>query len=231
LADDLLIGCRAIADETGFTEAQINYFASRGLLPLFKVGARWCGRRSELRTALTAKPVTDAQGLTIIMTVVLGIDPGIRGGLAVVRLLESGPRLIDTIDIPVIGTGAKERVDAIALRTWLLGHTPDRAFVERAGAMPGQGVSSTFKFGRAAGAIDAIIAACEILVEIIEAAVWKRALRLRGRDKEASRQYALQLFPSAHGLLARKKDHQRAEAALIAVFGINHLLPSVEGVR
>jgi hypothetical protein len=60
LADDLLIGCRAIAEETGFTEAQVNYFAGRGLLPLFKIGARWCGRRSELRIALTAKPATNA---------------------------------------------------------------------------------------------------------------------------------------------------------------------------
>jgi hypothetical protein len=36
-------------------------------------------------------------------------------------------------------------------------------------------------------------------------------------DKEIARQRALQLFPAAHALLARKKDHQRAEAALIAL--------------
>jgi hypothetical protein len=30
---------------------------------------------------------------------------------------------------------------------------------------------------------------------------------------------ALQLFPSAHALLALKKDHGRAEASLIALFG------------
>jgi hypothetical protein len=38
-----------------------------------------------------------------------------------------------------------------------------------------------------------------------------------GGDKETSRQRALQLFPTAHALLARKKDHGRAEAALIAM--------------
>jgi crossover junction endodeoxyribonuclease RuvC len=42
---------------------------------------------------------------------------------------------------------------------------------------------------------------------------------LRGGDKEGSRQRALQLFPAAHALLARKKDHGRAEASLIALFG------------
>jgi hypothetical protein len=52
---------------------------------------------------------------------------------------------------------------------------------------------------------------------------WKRALRLRGGDKEGARQYALQLFPHAHHLLARKKNHQRAEAALIAYVGIRRM--------
>ncbi len=37
---------------------------------------------------------------------------------------------------------------------------------------------------------------------------------------KTGRQRALQLFPSAHALLARKKDHGRAEAALIALAGV-----------
>ena len=45
----------------------------------------------------------------------------------------------------------------------------------------------------------------------------KRQLRLPGKDKEAARQRALQLFPRQHALLARRKDHGRAEAALIVV--------------
>src|SRR5262249_14154896 len=43
------------------------------------------------------------------------------------------------------------------------------------------------------------------------------ALLPRAGDKEIARQRTLQLFPAAHALLARKKDHQRAEAALIAL--------------
>ena len=61
---------------------------------------------------------------------------------------------------------------------------------------------------------------------IIEPTAWKRFHQLRGGDKEASRQRALQLFPSAHAhaLLARRKDHGRAEAALIGYVGIYHLM-------
>jgi Holliday junction resolvasome RuvABC endonuclease subunit len=155
---------------------------------------------------------------------VCGVDPGIHGGLAIVSLFESGPRLISAIDVPTVGVAAKERVDVIALQQWLLEHGPYRAFIERAQSYPKQGASSGFKYGRAVGSIEAIITACAIPFEIIEPSLWKRALRLRGKDKEGSRQYALQMFPHAHALLSRKKDHGRGEAALIAYFGLYHLM-------
>jgi len=50
---------------------------------------------------------------------------------------------------------------------------------------------------------------------LVRPAEWKKSLGLTGKDKEASRQRALQLFP-AQAQLARKKDHHRAEAVLLA---------------
>jgi crossover junction endodeoxyribonuclease RuvC len=152
--------------------------------------------------------------------IVAGIDPGIRGGLAVVEITDgAAPVLVECIDIPVVGTGAKERVDVATIRNFIDRHKPIRALIERAQAMPQQGASSGFKFGRATGAIEAAITLCSIPVEIVEPSVWKRFWRLPGKDKESSRQKALQLFPAAHAALARKKDHGRAEAALIAPYG------------
>jgi len=59
------------------------------------------------------------------MTRVLGVDPGIRGGLAIVEISDgAAPKLVDAIDIPTVGTGAKERVDVLALRTWIQAHRP-----------------------------------------------------------------------------------------------------------
>jgi crossover junction endodeoxyribonuclease RuvC len=154
------------------------------------------------------------------MTKVLGIDPGISGGLAIVEITDgAAPALVECIDIPVVGTGAKERVDVAAIRNFIDRHKPIRARIERAQAMPKQGASSGFKYGRAVGAIEATVALCSIPVEIVEPSAWKRFWRLPGKDKESGRQRALQLFPAAHALLARKKDHGRAEAALIALFG------------
>jgi crossover junction endodeoxyribonuclease RuvC len=151
---------------------------------------------------------------------ILGVDPDIHGGLAIIELSNgTAPQLIAAIDIPTIGVGAKERVDAIALTEWFLNHGPQHAYVERAQAMPRQASSSGFKYGRSVGAIEATIVTSGIPMTIVEPTMWKKAHRLRGGDKEGARQRALQLFPSAHAMLSRKKDHQRAEAALVALFG------------
>ena len=146
---------------------------------------------------------------------ILGVDPGIRGGLAIIEINDgAAPRLVEAIDIPVVGEGAKERVDVIALQTWIGDHKPQHAYIERAQAMPKQGASSGFKYGRAVGAPEAALTCCKIPMTVIEPSAWKKLHHLHGKDKEGSRQRALQLFPSAHGMLARKKDHGRAESEL-----------------
>jgi len=157
---------------------------------------------------------------------ICGIDPGIRGGLAIVMVNDSAaPQLIDVLDVPVIGTGAKERVNTMLVRDWLAHHTPDHALIERAGSMPKQGVASTFKYARAVGSLETVVACSDIPYSIIEPAVWKKFHHLPGKDKEAARQRALPLFPSAHALFARKMDHQRAEPALIALTPMPGVLP------
>ena len=146
---------------------------------------------------------------------VLGIDPGLSGGLAIV----AGPRLVAVGDVPTTGDKAKRRVDVTALLGWIRANPPDHAIIERAQAMPEQGSSSGFIYGRAVGALEACVQGLMIPLTIIESTAWKKFHSLIKRDKEDSRQRALMLFPDALGL-ERKMDHNRAEAALIAVYGI-----------
>jgi Holliday junction resolvasome RuvABC endonuclease subunit len=118
---------------------------------------------------------------------VLGCGPGVRGGVAILESNDgAAPKLIDAIDIPTVGTGAKERVDVLALRDWIRSHRPDHAVIERDQAMPRQRASSGFKYGRACGAPEVVISCCEIPVVIVEPATWKRALHLHGGDKEGA---------------------------------------------
>jgi crossover junction endodeoxyribonuclease RuvC len=151
--------------------------------------------------------------------IVLGVDPGVRGGLSVIEINGGAPLLVDAIDIPVAGVGAKERVDVQAIRDFIEQYRPQHAFIERAQAMPKQGASSGFKYGRSVGAIEAAITLCAIPLTIVEPTMWKKFHQLHGGDKEAGRQRAIQLFPAAHSLLARKMDHGRGDAALIALAG------------
>jgi crossover junction endodeoxyribonuclease RuvC len=150
------------------------------------------------------------------MTRYLGVDCGFSGALAVIELVNTIPMLVDVIDMPITGTGAKARVDVIAAAEWVARHAVSAAFIERQQAYPRQGLSSAFIFGRSTGAIEAVVALLRIPYTFVESAGWKRKLHL-GKDKEQARARVLEIFPGHHALFARKKDHGRAEAALIAI--------------
>jgi hypothetical protein len=49
LANDLIVGAAAIAAETGLTERQVFYFASRGQIPVRKMGRLLTASRRRLR--------------------------------------------------------------------------------------------------------------------------------------------------------------------------------------
>lgn len=158
---------------------------------------------------------------------IMGVDPGVTGGLA--WLYPDGRVVAE--DIPV--ADGEVDVDAIARR--IRSYEPRLAIIERGGAMPKQGVSSTFKFGMAYGALRACVAVCEIPTVIVTAGKWKRHFTLDS-DKEKSRAMAIRLWPGC-GLFERKKDHGRAEAALIARYGSevfaasNHVSAANAGAR
>lgn len=150
------------------------------------------------------------------MTCILGIDPGVTGGIA--WLWPNEPVRVTAEDIPVAG----KDVDVDTLIARLRQMRPDVAFIERAASRPGQGVASVFKFGVAYGALRAAVVAIGCPVHLVSPSVWKRHFRLSA-DKEAARALAIQLWPGA-GCFARKKDHGRAEAALIARYGMETML-------
>jgi len=147
-----------------------------------------------------------------VTTCILGVDPGVSGAIAF-YWPEAQHRVIAE-DAPT----AFGLIDAVTLADRIRQLKPDLAIIESVGAMPGQGVSSTFKFGRAVGTVDGILSTLVIPRRFVTPTVWKRHWRL-DKDKEKSRALAIQLFPSCANHFARKKDHNRAEAALIARYG------------
>lgn len=149
------------------------------------------------------------------MSVVIGIDPGLTGAIAVLG------EAIEAYDMPVMakGTGKKQQVNAAEVANILLCHQgAATVYLERVAAMPKQGVSSTFSFGETFGVMRGVTAALGIPLELVTPQSWKRRFSLLGADKDAARTKAIELFPEAP--LSRKKDIGRAEALLIAVYGL-----------
>ena len=63
---------------------------------------------------------------------ILGINPGVRGGLGIVEVNNGVHRSSsNAIDVQTVGIGAKERIDAITMRGWIQTYRPDHAAIER----------------------------------------------------------------------------------------------------
>jgi len=155
---------------------------------------------------------------------IMGVDPGASGALVI---LDTDDRSIVVIDMPTTkikrGPRTVNQVDAVALSRALHPYAGAcTAAVEKVHSMPGQGVVSTFSFGRAAGVLEGVLAALDIPFSLIPPQTWTKAMRLFG-GKDGSRARAQELFPDQAHLFARKKDDGRADAALIACYAAERL--------
>lgn len=160
---------------------------------------------------------------------VIGIDPGARGAIA--PLTTMGELIIHDMPAVTIERGGKNKteIDTAALANMLGGIIETRgrhnllAVVEKVGAMPGQGVTSMFAFGRSVGQIEGVLAGLKIPVSYVTPQTWQKALAVP-KGKDGSRLRASQIMPAYAGEWRRAKDDGRAEAALIAMWGVLHLL-------
>lgn len=147
----------------------------------------------------------------------IGIDPGCSGAIAV---LDKGGYLLDCMLMPTFKDGKSSRVNASALARFLAEYdAATMAFVERVGAMPGQGVSSMFGFGHSAGVIEGALAAQLIPYKLVTPQAWKKAAGLIGKDKDAARTIAARLYPFERTLDLKAKGQALADAILIARHG------------
>jgi crossover junction endodeoxyribonuclease RuvC len=148
------------------------------------------------------------------MPMTLGVDPGACSGAYAV--LAADGELIEVADLPAIADGKLKWIDAPSLLSRLIelkAGRPMLAVVERQGARPGQGLSSTFTSATAFGSLLATLQIAGCSIELVSASVWKQQSGL-SHDKGVSLNRARLLYP--HASLDRAKDHGRAEALLLA---------------
>jgi len=151
--------------------------------------------------------------------IVLGIDPGLSGALAFYDTTTEVLVVMDMPTVEVTRNGKNKReVSPALVADMVAGKGIEKAFMERVSAMPGQGVSSMFSFGRSSGVVEGVLAAYEIPTTLVTPQAWMKAMGVRA-GKDGSRERAMQLFPQYSTAFARKKDDGRSDAALIAKFG------------
>jgi len=150
---------------------------------------------------------------------ILGLDPGISGAIAF--LFADATDRVSVEDTPVVAGELSAHLLADIIRQY----APTVAMVERVASMPGQGVASSFNFGVSYGQARGVIGALSVPIHYVTPSKWKRHFGLSA-DKDEARKLAINLFPACARSFERKKDHGRAEAALIARYGFETLFPA-----
>jgi crossover junction endodeoxyribonuclease RuvC len=171
------------------------------------------------------------------MSICVGIDPGITGGVAVLYTTR-GRAVVDTVslyDTPVEQkkkSNGKNKTDYLPsqmagiLSDHVSGQQDVHAFIEQVSAMPGQGVTSMFGFGKGYGIWIGILAALGVPYTFVTPQRWKKELMQGQHDKEAAVGRALQLYPQCsaeltvrRGAVTKPQALGRADALLIAEAG------------
>ena len=149
---------------------------------------------------------------------IIGIDPGLSGGIAIL----DNSKVVKLFDMPIMPDGKKNKRQLnsallVKLIKDNIKNLEDTVMVvEQVNAMPGQGVTSMFNFGQTFGAIKGICAALGLPIFLVRPAKWKKHFELINSSKDSSRTKAIEMYPFISERLSKKKDVNKSDAILIA---------------
>ena len=154
----------------------------------------------------------------------IGIDPGQKGGYAVIAKTETGQAVFaypwdDSFFAMEMASLMQMKEHGIV------------AAVEKVGARPGQGTVSMFNFGKSAGYIEGVLSALGIPYQLVPPNKWKKEFSLIGQDKQASIVTCRKLFPELdlkRTERCRTDSDGKAEATLLAEYARRHFSERVE---
>ena len=152
--------------------------------------------------------------------IIIGIDPGISGAISIIE----DKKVLEVYDTPTMIDGKKNKKQINGaqvtniIKEVLNSGKEVIVVVEHVNAMPGQGVTSMFNFGQSFGVIKGICAALSIPIYFVRPSKWKKHFNLIKTNKDASRTKVIEVYPEISSKLHRKKDSNRADAILIALY-------------
>lgn len=151
--------------------------------------------------------------------VFIGIDPGKKGAYAFVLENDDGTQ-------NMFAKAWDDQAFAENMRWFALEYGCENMFcvVEKVGAMPGQGVTSMFSFGKSCGYIEGVLRALMIPYQLVPPKTWKKEWSLTN-DKQQSIDACKKLYPN---ISLKATDRCRtdsdglAEALLMATYAKRH---------
>ena len=152
--------------------------------------------------------------------IIMGLDPGTTGGISIVETKENTlPKIIFSLKMPIISMYGKKIIDTKILYKTLSVFKIDISIIEKVHAMPRQGVTSSFQFGRSFGALEALAYLITQRVDYVPPAVWKKYLGV-GSSKKDSIDMARLKFGD-NEIWNKKSNDGIAEASLLALYWIS----------
>jgi crossover junction endodeoxyribonuclease RuvC len=137
--------------------------------------------------------------------IILGIDPGVSGGISI----HSWGGATWSANVTAFKDVSPHDMAALIRYAKI-----DKAYIEQVSSMPGQGVASTFKFGENFGWWQGVLTSLGIPFIRVQPLKWQTALGCRtGGDKKVSKRKAQELFPDL------RITHNTADALLIGEYG------------
>lgn len=158
----------------------------------------------------------------------IGIDPGLSGGVSIydhyLNVLTVRPMPVLEEAVVIKGKKKTRRQYNLPALCELLDFAKEDVggvAVEKVTARPGEGTTSSFRFGWGAGAIESMIVTKHFPLMMVRPQVWKAYHELLGSEKDDSRAKASVLFPQCAPYWKLKKQDGLAESALMCAWGAN----------
>jgi hypothetical protein len=147
---------------------------------------------------------------------IIGIDPGINGGVAVISGLAPG-KVVSVLSLSDL---AEAEVAAWFHQKSFLLPAGTPCFIEKVGYIKGDGGQGAFTFGKVYGLLRGLALANYWAIRDVYPAVWQSRLGcLTGGNKNVSKKKAIETFPLFNAGQEYGITHSIADALLIAEYG------------
>ena len=157
------------------------------------------------------------------MKYIVGIDPGLSGGLTFIR--EDGQ--VTVFDMPTtmkkVNGKNKRQIDRERLRAHFDRTDIVHVIMELQGTRPGQSGAAVMVTGRNFGLLEGIILANYHPYTIVAPQTWKKAMQVP-KDKKEAIARASELMPRCAHRWCNAGHDGRAESALLALYGLREIL-------